>query len=125
MAINKSFQRPKLTQTVAKSLNIDTQVSEDNGKFALDIYSTITNDNAQQITKLLARIVITPSLNRTTLAFTEKIYTFTGAVANYDPQNPIMSVPTNLGTETSNIDLDKFLTEAGDAREDDPTPPAN
>lgn len=118
MPIDKSFQRPKLTQTVAKSLSILSQASEDNDKFALDIYSTITNDNAQQITKLLARIVITPSLIRTTLTFTEKIYTFTGAVANYDPQNPITSVPNNLGAETSNIDLDKFLTEAGDARED-------
>lgn len=118
MAINKTFQRPKLTQTINKSLNILSQVREDNGKFALDIYTTTTSDSNTQATKILARIIITPQLSRTTLTITDKIYIFPGDATNYDSQNPITSVPTSLGTEASTIDLDAFLTAAGDARED-------
>lgn len=119
MAITINFNRPKLQPTLEEVVPITATLVEDttNKLYVVDVKYTVTTDGETPGTtiKTLKRLKITPVITGTTmrLDFTELTFPATAAPDPLDSA-AISTSPVTRGGAT--IDLDAFLTAAGDLR---------
>ena len=117
MAITLPFNRPKLATTLAEAVPVTATLVEDtvNNLYVVDVKYTISKDDATTVTKVLKRLKITPVLAGTTmrLDFTELTFPASATVTPTDVEASSTSPVVRGGTV---IDLDVFLTAAGDLR---------
>lgn len=115
MAINKSIARPKLASTLTETAPLEAAVAEVNGQFVLDIYTTVTLDGGGTATNTLFRYYIDVTTSDTNLILSETIYAFDGDDTDYSAGGTTpASSQGHKGIRI--INLDTFLTAAGDAR---------
>ena len=117
MAITLPFNRPKLATTLAEAVPVTATLVEDtvNNLYIVDVKYTITKDDATTVTKVLKRLKITPVLAGTTmrLDFTELTFPASATLTPADSEASSTAPVVRGGTV---IDLDVFLTAAGDLR---------
>jgi hypothetical protein len=117
MAINLTFPRPKLVTTLDETVPITATLVEDttNNVYSVDFKYTVTKDDASTATKVLKRVKIIPVLQGTTLRLNLQELTFSGTSPD-SPTDAQATVTGDVISGVSLIDLDKFLTDVGDAR---------
>lgn len=114
MAINSSFNRPKLATTLSEPVVLTAAIAEGTDEFIVDINATITNDSSQQVTKTLCRVKLPFTINGTTFKVTDKKYVFPGNATNYSSGGNTPALSTGL--EGNMVELNSFFTQAGDAQ---------
>lgn len=115
MTISSSFNREKLNPTLSKALSFTGAIAEGTGEFIVDINLTITKDDTTTVTKTVQRIIIPLVILNNKLTVVPKQYIFPGNATTYSSggTTPALSAAT-IGNI---IDLNTFLTQAGDAPE--------
>lgn len=117
MAINITFPRPKLVTTLDETVPITATLVEDttNKIYTVDLKYTVTKDDASTATKVLKRIKVIPVIAGTTLRLDVQELTFAGDAPD-NPTDAQASVTGEIIRGVSLVDLDRFLTDVGDAR---------
>lgn len=122
MALSKSVQRPLAVSTETKALSISAAVAEVNGNFHLDVTLSVTNEAEATVVKTLFRLPITITVTEATgtkpatVNIDNTIFAFNGNATTYSAGGLIPAL--SLGTQgVKTIDIDAFLTAAGDARD--------
>lgn len=118
MAITINFNRPKLQPTTTEAVPITATLVEDttNNLYVVDVKYTVTKDDATTATKVLKRLKITPVLTGTSMRLDFQELTFLPTAAD-NPADSAAILPLSPVIRGGNvIDLDAFLTGAGDLR---------
>jgi hypothetical protein len=115
MAISSSFNREKLNPTISKALSFTGAIAQGTDEFIVDINLTITKDDTTTVVKTVQRIVIPLNILNNKLTVIPKQYVFPGSATTYSSggTTPLLSA----GTIGNIIDLNTFLTQAGDTPE--------
>lgn len=112
MAIATSFTRTIAT-SASKNFPLVAAIAEHDDKFKVDLTSVVTQDDTDEVTKTVARVVIDPQIVGENLVINTTTYTFLGSATDYSSggNTPALTVATASQT----INLNTFLTAAGDA----------
>ena len=118
MPFSLAYQRPLATQTASESANYTAALTEDGTgkKFTVD-FTCVIGAN----TKLVRKLVITPTFSSLNILFTVEEYVYAGNAANYvSATNPALSASIGGAPAATYTliqqDMDAFHTAAGDAR---------
>lgn len=118
MTISFSFTRPLATVTGTETATYTTTLTEDgtNKYYVVDFVATIGSNS-----KLVRKLIITPTFTSTSLTFTVSEYLYAGNAANYvSATSPATTAAIGGGASNtytlSAQDMDAFHTAAGDAR---------
>ena len=115
MAISSSFNREKLNPTLSKALSFTGAIAEGTGEFIVDINLTITKDDTTTVTKTVQRIIIPLNIFNEKLTIVPEQDVFPGSATTYSSGGTTPSL--SAGTIGNIIDLNTFLTQAGDTPE--------
>jgi hypothetical protein len=116
------IQRPKLSQTLTETFAINAAIAGDDttDTIIVDIFTQITKDDDSTANKTLARIKMPSNFQGAGWATGATILLFPGDAPNYvaggvtPPDSEAVGSPVSIAS--AYLDLDAFLTAAGDTR---------
>ena len=120
MSVSKTITRTKVVSTNSKAVSLSAALVEGVNGWYVNVYETITKDDANTTTQLVGRFSITPTVAGRNITFTAGYELYPGnateAVTNgvTVPPSSEASVVGTLGI-TPSVNYDEFLDLAGDA----------
>lgn len=119
MSKSESWNRLLATAKEATALTLTAAIADgSNDEFIVDIYTPVALDGGGTANKTLFRVVLPYSILESdtdaTITLNALIYSFAGNATTYSAGGTVPAL--NLATKTNAVQLDKFLTLAGNAR---------
>ena len=117
-----TVQRPKLAPTLAENFAINAAIAGDDttDTIIVDIFCSVTKDDASTVNKTLARIKMPSKFQGPGWTTGANILIFPGSAPDYvaggvtPPDSAAVGSPVSASSPY--VDLDAFLTAAGDTR---------